>query len=124
MRRILLATLMIAAVAFAAEAQSNKLKGPKYKNASPEVKYKGQSTIWVAENAGDLQGPEYKNYNKKNDVFTSETGTMTASIKGDVVLPENVEGSKVYAPLNLKDNKGINTKGLKGPRYKNYRSGK
>ena len=85
------------AICFSANAQSKSLKGPAYKNASPTEKYKGSSTLLVNGKAAKAKGPEAKNQ-KPWDIDKSE-----------------------FEVVRLDELKGKNTKGLKGPAYKNYK---
>lgn len=85
------------ALCFGAMAQNKPLKGPAYKNAAPSEKYKGSSTLLVRGKAPKLKGPEAKNQK-----------------------PWEIDKSD-YQVVRLDQLKGKNTKGLKGPAYKNYK---
>ncbi len=98
MLKFVLTTLVIVfALSLEANAQSKPLKGPAYKNASPSEKYKGSSAVLVRDNQSKPKGPEAKNQ-KQWDIDRSD-----------------------YQAIKIDELKGKNTKGLKGPAYKNYK---
>ena len=103
MLRVLITTIILGvAVAAPSMAQttdttSKHLQGPAFKNAHPSVKYSGKKVISVkGDKAKKLKGPEAKNFK-----------------------PWKVDKSK-FEMVRLDHLNGINSKGLKGPAYKNY----
>lgn len=84
-------------ISFGAMAQDKPLKGPAYKNAAPSEKYKGGSTLLIRGNTPKPKGPKAKNQK-----------------------PWEIDKSE-YKVVRLDELKGKNTKGLKGPAYKNYK---
>ena len=129
MKKSLAIAALSLAVVFAGLAQNN-LKGPKYKNAKVSEKFKGTSTVLIKEDPRQFQGPTYKNLDKGDYEIEIIDGNKTPQ-KSDadlIVSSKNViyttdEGTEkiIYRRVETKDMKGKNTKGLKGPAYKNYK---
>ena len=129
MKRVIGIVALSLVIIFSGFAQSNDLKGPKYKNAKPSEKYEGESSVLIRDNPNQFQGPEYKNFdpgNYEKQVLVPEKLELPAIDL--VVSTENKdystdEGKEViiYRRIETKDMKGKNTKGLKGPAYKNYK---
>ena len=127
-RLIAIATLSLVIV-FSGFAQTNDLKGPKYKNAKPAVKYDGNNSVLIRENPNQFQGPEYKNFDPGN--YEKEIIDTIKLQKPDVDLIVSTENKVyksaeekekiIYRRVKTKDMKGKNTKGLKGPAYKNHK---
>lgn len=116
-------------VAFTGFAQVQNLKGPKYKNAKPSEKYNGKSEVLIKENPTQFQGPEYKNFKSKNyktevlDPKKIETldGNLIVSTENKIYETEEGEEKIIFKRVKTTDMKGKNTKGLKGPAYKNHK---
>ena len=117
-------------VVFSGFAQTNDLKGPKYKNAKISEKYDGNKSVLTNEDPNQFQGPERKNFDPRN--YQIEITESTPEFKTPdidlVVSTENKaytsdEGKEkiIYRRVETKDMNGKNTKGLKGPAYKNYK---
>jgi hypothetical protein len=132
MRKSIAVTALLAlSIVFTGFAQSDDLKGPKYKNAKPSVKYKGNKSFLIKENPNQFQGPEYKNYNPANyekEIIGSEDSSnadvdMIVSTENKIYKSEDEKGKEkiIYKRINTKNMKGKNTSGLKGPAYKNYK---
>lgn len=125
---IAIATLSLVVV-FTGFAQTKDLKGPKYKNAKISQKYDGNSTILIKENPNQLQGPERKNFNPKDyqmeviDINERQLPNIdiVASTENKIYTSEEGTETIIYKRVQTKDMKGKNTKGLKGPAYKNYK---
>jgi hypothetical protein len=129
MNKVILISALSLLVAFSGFAQTKPLKGPKYKNAKPSEKYDGNSSVLMKENPNQFQGPEYKNFNPNNyEIEVLDSNKIEKSDVNLVVSTENkvyeTEETKeviIYRRIDTKDMKGKNTKGLKGPAYKNYK---
>ena len=126
-KSILIAALSLIVV-FTGFAQTKDLQGPNYKNAKPSEKYEGNSSILIRENPNQFQGPEYKNFNPANydkEVIDSnglqKPDKLTASTENKNYSAEEGKEIIIYRRVETKDMKGKNTKGLKGPAYKNYK---
>ena len=89
--------ILVVALSYGASAQSQPLKGPAYKNASPAEKYHGSSAWLVRGELPKPKGPKAKNQK-----------------------PWDIDKS-AFEVVRLDQLKGKNTKGLKGPAYKNYK---
>ncbi len=113
MKRSIITTLAIA-IAFLSFNAMAQLKGPAYKNAKASEKYQGTSEVQVAKDPTALKGPEAKN--NRFDAFKEAKPVMTASVDSNTAAPE-----KKYKVVDLKAKETKHTKGLKGPRFKNYR---
>lgn len=99
MKRILAIAMVFSfGLTVQAMAQKKDLKGPAYKNAHPSEKYAGNDELLVrGRQAQRVKGPAAKN-RKAWETDKSE-----------------------YREAELDKFAGKNTKGLKGPAYKNYR---
>ena len=126
---IAIATLSLVVV-FSGFAQTKDVKGPKYKNTKPSERNEGNSAILVKENPNQLQGPRLKNFNPahyeieiKDSIIIEEKQNMdlVASTENKEYSTEEGKEKIIYRRVETKDMKGKNTKGLKGPAYKNYK---
>ncbi len=100
-------------VSFGMNAQS--LKGPAYKNGSISEKYQGNSKVAVRVDPTAVKGPEAKNH--RHIKSQSEKVILTASLKDT----NYVADPKHYKVVDLKAKETKHSKGLKGPKFKNYR---
>ena len=129
MRKLIAITTLALSIVFSGFAQTNDLKGPKYKNAKPSVKYKGNDSLIMKDNPNQFQGPEYKNFNPLNyekEIIGSEdlqkpNVDMIVSTENKIYKSEEEKEKIIYKRVHTKDMKGKNTKGLKGPAYKNHK---
>ncbi|MFY0626567.1 MAG: hypothetical protein JXR07_09740 [Reichenbachiella sp.] len=129
MKKIVLMLAMSLAIVFSGISQSKNLKGPQYKNAKPSVKYKGNTTILVRENPNQFKGPELKNLNSRNyekvviepEQIVVPTSDLIVSSQNKIYEKEEEKEKIIYRRVRTKDMKGKNSKGLKGPAYKNHR---
>lgn len=97
-------------------AQSKK-KGPAYKNASISEKYQGTSQVIVRTDPTELQGPKAKNHKPSDNDYSGVVYTASLS-------DSNYTADKKFKVIDLKSSKTKYDKGLKGPRFKNYKPGK
>lgn len=129
MNKVILISALTLFVAFSGFAQTKPLKGPKFKNAKPSEKYDGNSSVLMKENPNQIQGPAYKNFNPRNyeiEVLDSNKIKKTdvdlvVSTENKIYETEETKEVIIYKRIETKDMKGKNTKGLKGPAYKNYK---
>jgi hypothetical protein len=129
MKQLIAIAALSFVVVFSGFAQSNDLKGPKYKNAKISEKYDGNSSILINENPNQFKGPERKNF-KPND-YQVEIIDMqeiqlpnidiVASTDSKMYTSEDENEKIIYRRVETKDMESKNTKGLKGPAYKNYK---
>jgi hypothetical protein len=116
-------------IVFSGFAQTKDLKGPKYKNAKPSVKYDGSTSILIREDPYQIQGPKYKNFNPRNykkviirpDELEMPNVDLVVSTEDKIYRTGDEKEKIIYRRVQTKDMKGKNTKGLKGPAYKNYK---
>ncbi len=116
MKRIATTTLALAITLFSFNVMA-QLKGPAYKNGSISEKYQGTSEVKVANEPASVKGPVAKN--NRFAAFENDKSVVTASLDSNTTAPE-----KKYKVVNLKSTKTKYDKGLKGPKFKNYKSGK
>ena len=128
MKKSILISALSLIVVFSGFAQTKDLKGPNYKNAKPSEKYEGNSSVLIRENPNQFQGPENKNFKSSNydmEVIDSnglqKPEKLTASTEEKNYAAEEGKETIIYRRVETKDMKGKNTKGLKGPAYKNYK---
>ena len=132
MKKSILITVLSVAVAFAGYSQSNKLQGPAYKNAKPEVKYDGNTSLLIRVNPNQFQGPEFKNFDASKyqiEILDSDNELQLPAneliVSSDSAIYSSAateENEKIiYRRVKTNDMEGKNTKGLKGPAYKNYK---
>ena len=129
MRKLIAVTTLALSIVFSGFAQTNDLKGPKYKNAKPSVKYEGNDSFLMKDNPNQFQGPEFKNFNPGNyekEIIGSEDlqkpdVDMIVSTENRIYKSEEEKEKIIYKRVHTKDMKGKNSKGLKGPAYKNYK---
>ena len=117
MKNLITATLVIAITLFSVDAMA-QLKGPAYKNASVKEKYQGDSKVIMENNPTELKGPEAKN--QKFGSLDKTEPVVTASLNDSNVM---VSQNK-YKVVDVKASESKFDKGLKGPKFKNYRPGK
>ncbi|XOV93835.1 MAG: hypothetical protein ACFHWX_03800 [Bacteroidota bacterium] len=117
MKNLITASLAIAITLFSFNAMA-QLKGPAYKNASVKEKYQGDSKVTMTNNPTELKGPEAKN--QKFGSLDKTEPVLTASLN-DSNMAIN---QKKYKVVDVKASESKFDKGLKGPRFKNYRPGK
>lgn len=123
---IVVLSLLIAVSGF---AQSRDLKGPKYKNAKSSERSNGSSSLLIREDPYQLQGPESKNFriwNFKMEVISPDqlekaNQDLVASTEDRIYKTLDEKEVIIYRRVETKDMKSKNTKGLKGPAYKNYK---
>ncbi|MBV6643779.1 MAG: hypothetical protein KI791_23875 [Cyclobacteriaceae bacterium] len=115
MKKIITTTLTIAIALFAFNV-SAQLKGPAYKNASISEKYQGTSEVKVANEPSAIKGPVAKN--NRFAAFEEDKPVVTASADGNTAAKKN------YKVVDLQASETKYDKGLKGPKFKNYKSGK
>ncbi len=116
MKKIITTTLTLAIALFALNV-SAQLKGPAYKNASISEKYQGTSEVKVANEPSAVKGPVAKN-NRFAAFEEDKTSVVTASADSDTAAKKN------YKVVNLQSTETKYDKGLKGPKFKNYKSGR
>ena len=111
MKRSIITSLVLAiAFSFGAMAQ----KGPAYKNAKPSEKYDGTSVVKLRVDPNSVKGHEAKNQRFAD--FKEPKTVMTASLDSNEIASE-----KKYKEVDVKSSDSKYTKGLKGPKFKNYR---
>jgi len=129
MKKVILISALSMLVAISGFAQSN-VKGPKYKNTKPSERNEGTSSLLMKEDPNQLQGPAFKNFNPSNyqiqvieDSIEIEKSNIDLVVSTENKLYETEEGKEkiIYKRVETKDMKGKNSKGLKGPAYKNYK---
>ncbi len=129
MKKVILISALSIFVAISGFAQSN-VKGPKYKNTKPSERNEGTSSLLMKEDPNQLQGPAYKNFNPANyqiqvidDSIEITKPNIDLVVSTENKLYETEEGKEkiIYKRVETKDMKGKNSKGLKGPAYKNYK---
>ena len=130
MNKSILITALSLAIAFSGFAQTKDSQGPNYKNAKISDKYEGNSSVLVRENPTQFQGPQHKNFNPSNyEMEILDPKKPKAIPDVDLVastedrIYETAEGKEkiIYRRVETKEMQGKNTKGLKGPAYKNYK---
>lgn len=129
MRKFIAVTTLALSIVFSGFAQTNDLKGPKYKNAKPAAKYDGNDSFITKDNPNQFQGPEYKNFkpgNYEKEIIGSEdlqkpNVDLIVSTEDRIYESEEEKEKIIYKRVHTKDMKGKNTKGLKGPAYKNHK---
>ena len=130
MRKLIAVATLSLSIVFSGFAQTKDLKGPKYKNAKPSEKYDGNTSLLVKDNPNQFQGPEYKNFNPKKyekEIVGSKEDPqkpdvdMIVSTENRIYKSEEEKEKIIYSRVHTKDMKGKNTKGLKGPAYKNHK---
>jgi len=125
---IAIATLSLVVI-FSGYAQTKNLKGPKYKNAKISEKYAGNDALLTNENPNQFKGPERKNFKATDyqmeviDVQEIQLPNIdiVASSDNKLYTTEDDKETIIFKRVKTKDMKGKNTKGLKGPAYKNYK---
>jgi len=129
MKKVILISALSMLVAISGFAQSN-IKGPKYKNTKPSERNEGTSSLLIKEDPNQLKGPALKNFNPANyqiqvieDSIKIEKPNVDLVVSTENKLYETEEGKEkiIYRRVETKDMKGKNSKGLKGPAYKNYK---
>jgi hypothetical protein len=129
MKKVILISALSMLVAISGFAQSN-IKGPKYKNTKPSERNEGTSSLLIKEDPNQLKGPALKNFNPANyqiqvieDSIEIEKPNVDLVVSTENKLYETEEGKEkiIYRRVETKDMKGKNSKGLKGPAYKNYK---
>ena len=128
MKKVILISALSLFVAISGFAQST-LKGPKFKNAKPSEKYDMNSSVLMKENPNQLQGPAFKNFDpKKYQIEVSDSNSiekpdidLVVSTENKIYETDENKETIIYKRVETKDMKGKNTKGLKGPAYKNYK---
>jgi hypothetical protein len=130
MNKLIVISALSLFVVFSGFAQTKDVKGPKYKNTKPSERNEGNSSILVKENPNQLQGPAFKNFNPanyqieiKDSIKLEEPQNIDLVVSTENKVYSNEEGKEkiIYRRVETKDMKGKNTKGLKGPAYKNYK---
>ena len=129
MKQLIAIAALSLVIVFSGLAQSKDSKGPNYKNAKISEKYDGNSTILIKENPNQLKGPERKNFDPKDyqieviDVKEIQLPNIdiVASTDNKIYTAEEEKETIIYKRVQTMDMKGKNTKGLKGPAYKNYK---
>ena len=130
MNKLIVISALSLFVVFSGFAQTKDVKGPKYKNTKPSERNEGNSSILVKENPNQLQGPAFKNFNPANyeieikdsiKLEEKQNIDMVVSTENKVYGTEEGKEKIIYRRVETKDMKGKNTKGLKGPAYKNYK---
>lgn len=132
MKKVISILAISLVVVFSGVSQNKDLKGPRYKNAKPSEKYKGQTSILIKQNPTQFSGPEFKNFKSKNyEKEIKDFRNIQLPPSDLIVSSENKLYSQkveketiIYRRVRTKDMKGINSKGLKGPAYKNRKPGK
>jgi hypothetical protein len=102
-------------------------KGPKYKNSKIADKYKGNNTILIYEDPTQFKGPKKKNF--KSSEYQIEVIDVKEIQLPNINITDSIENKNysyenekiIFRRVKTKDMKGKNTKGLKGPAYKNYK---
>jgi hypothetical protein len=129
MKKVILISALSMLVAISGFAQSN-IKGPKYKNTKPSERNEGTSSLLIKEDPNQLKGPALKNFNPANyqiqvieDSIKIEKPNVDLVVSTENKLYETEEGKEkiIYRRVETKDMKSKNSKGLKGPAYKNYK---
>ncbi len=121
MKKLILTTAVSFIIITAGFAQTKELTGPKYKNAKPSEKYKGSSSLLIREKPNKFQGPQFKNFNPRKYVKIERRNIdLLDSIEKKTYETEKKE-IIIYRRVETSEMKGKNTKGLKGPAYKNYK---
>jgi hypothetical protein len=130
MNKLIVISALSLFVVFSGFAQTKDVKGPKYKNTKPSERNEGNSSILVKEDPNQLQGPRLKNFNPahyeieiKDSIIIEEKQNMDLVVSTENKDYSTEEGKEkiIYRRVETKDMKGKNTKGLKGPAYKNYK---
>jgi hypothetical protein len=129
MKKVILISALSMLVAISGFAQSN-VKGPKYKNTKPSERNEGTGSLLIKEDPNQLKGPALKNFNPANyqiqvieDSIKIEKPNVDLVVSTENKLYETEEGKEkiIYRRVETKDMKSKNSKGLKGPAYKNYK---
>jgi len=130
MNKSILISALFLVIAYSGFAQTKDSQGPNYKNAKISEKYKGNSSVLTREDPNQLKGPEHKNFNPLDyemEILDSKKPVAKPDVdlvaSTDIKIYKAEEGKEkiIYRRVETKDMKGKNTKGLKGPAYKNYK---
>lgn len=130
MNKLIVISALSLFVVFSGFAQTKDIKGPKYKNTKPSERNEGNSSILIKENPNQLRGPRLKNFNPanyeieiKDSIILDEPQNIDLIVSTENKVYSTEEGKEkiIYKRVETKDMKGKNTKGLKGPAYKNYK---